>query len=89
MSKQIFYFEMTDTFGGETNYSWIKRFAVRAKTLRGAVSIVSREFGYNFRSNHGKYGGNSYKAIRACIALYEVEVEDSSIDENVYEAINY
>ena len=87
MIKQIFYFEMTDTFGGETNYSWIKRFAASAKTLRGAVSIVSREVGYNFRSNHGKYGGNSYKAIRACIALYEVEY--SSIDDNVYEAINY
>ena len=28
--------EMTDTFGGEANYCWVKRAKVEAKSLRGA-----------------------------------------------------
>ena len=71
MSKQIFYFEMTDTFGGENNYSWIKRFAVSAKTLRGALIKLSKETGYNFRATNNIY----YKAKNACIGLYELDHE--------------
>ena len=39
-----FYFvEITDTFGGEANYSWVKRLKVKASTMRGAVNKVSRD----------------------------------------------
>ena len=65
-----FYFEMTDTFGGELNYTWLHRFEVTAKNLRGALIKVSRETGYNFKNN-----GNYYKAKRACVALYELDYE--------------
>jgi len=42
-TKQSFFVEITDTFGGEANYSWVKRFIVRASTFRGAISKVSKE----------------------------------------------
>lgn len=29
--------EFTDTFGGESNYSWCKRYPLKAKTWRGAI----------------------------------------------------
>ena len=70
--KRYFYFEMTDTFGGELNYSWVKRYKVKAKSTRGALQIVSRLTGYNFR----KYLDNHYKAKNACIVLYEIETCD-------------
>ena len=65
---KTFYFEMTDTFGNELNYSWIKRFEVSAKSLRGALQKLSHETGFNFRFN-----GNVYRARRACVAVYELE----------------
>ncbi len=63
-----FYFEMTDTFGGELNYCWIHRFNIKAKSLRGALQKLSNETGFNFRNN-----GFIYKAKKACIAAYEIE----------------
>lgn len=61
-----FYFEMTDTFGGELNYCWLHRFTVNAKSVRGALNKISRETGLHFR-----YNGINWKAKNACIALYE------------------
>lgn len=66
--KDTFYFEMTDTFGGELNYCWLYRFSIEAKNLRGALIKLSRKTGYNFRHN-----GLIYKAKNACIAAYELE----------------
>ena len=65
--KQSFYFVMTDTFAGELNYCWVHRFEVRSNTLRGALSKLSREVGFNFRFN-----GLYYKAKNACIGVYEM-----------------
>ena len=33
----IFFFEVTDTFAGEANYSWTRRYKVHAATLTGAL----------------------------------------------------
>jgi len=63
--KERFYFHLTDTFGGETNYCWIKRYWVDAYSLHGALCIISRELGYNF----SLYYGDIYYAKGACIAL--------------------
>ena len=63
-----FYFELTDTFGSELNYCWLKRFEVSAKSLHGALCKLSAEIGLNFRFN-----GSYYKAKNACIALYELD----------------
>lgn len=49
MSQEIFYVEVTDTFGGEANFSWVRRFKVHAKSFRGAMVKVGREMGIPFR----------------------------------------
>lgn len=74
-----FYFEMTDTFGGELNYCWLHRFTIEAKNLRGALIKLSRETGLNFR-----FDGIHYKAKNACIAAYELEneIEQDWIDRS-------
>jgi len=68
-----FYFELTDTFGGELNYCWLHRFIVNAKSLRGALQKLSRETGFHFK-NTGLY----YRAKNACIAAYELDYEVDS-----------
>ena len=46
MSKQsLFFVELTDTYGGEANYSWVTRRLVRASTLMGAARKTAREAG--------------------------------------------
>ena len=34
---QEYYFEMTDTFGGEANYCWLYKYKITAKTLHGGA----------------------------------------------------
>jgi hypothetical protein len=46
MAKKNDYFvEMTDTFAGEANYSWARRFKIRASSLRGVAQIMARQTG--------------------------------------------
>jgi hypothetical protein len=39
-------YEMTDTYGGEANYCWVKRGTVNAKSFRGAVRAAKRAVGW-------------------------------------------
>lgn len=50
--------EVTDTFGGEANYCWVKRGVTRAKTRRGIIEAVKRLAGWNgwCRVNVESYG---------------------------------
>ena len=44
-----FYFiEVTDMYGGETNYSWVTRHVIKAKTLKGAKQRFSMMSGINW-----------------------------------------
>lgn len=45
----FWFVELTDTFGGEANYSWVTRVKVQAKTLKHAVRRFSREAGFTGR----------------------------------------
>ena len=49
MTTRIYSVEITDTFGGEANYSWVTRHKVRASSPRGAMTRVNRDSGLGFR----------------------------------------
>lgn len=70
----MYYVEMTDTFGGELNYSWVKRFIVKAQTLKACMRKISMETGYNARMqwSMGIDEEAMYKVTGACIG-YSVE----------------
>lgn len=61
-----YYIEMTDTFGGEANYSWVNRFLVTASSELGAIRKVTRETGYPARK---EYEGR-YRVPKACIVYF-------------------
>lgn len=44
-----YFVEITDTFGGEANYSWVTRHKVRASSVRGAMWRVSVDGGLHWR----------------------------------------
>lgn len=70
--KQQFFVEMTDTFGGEANYSWVNRFIVSASSERGAIGKVTRRTGYRSRG----VGCGRYDVPR-CAICYFVEWVDA------------
>lgn len=42
--------EMTDTFGGETNYSWVRRYDdTTSRTLSGAIRKFKKDQGIDTR----------------------------------------
>jgi hypothetical protein len=40
-------YEYTDTFQGESNYSWVKRGEVKAFTSNQAIRLIKKELGLN------------------------------------------
>ena len=49
-SKELFFVEVTDTFGGEANYSWVTRYIIRAASPRGVINALSRRYGLSWHS---------------------------------------
>lgn len=62
---KIFLMYLTDTYGGELNYSWVTKLQVRATTMRGAVGKVARLTGLNFRHDYN----STYKSKSGATAL--------------------
>jgi hypothetical protein len=50
--EQFFFAEITDTFGGDANYSWVTRHKIKANTARGAICKLSKESGLSWRKNY-------------------------------------
>ena len=50
-------YELTDTYGGEANYSWVRRGEVEATSEREIVRLVKAELGMtNFKGHRKDYG---------------------------------
>lgn len=62
--------EVTDTFGGEANYSWVRRYQYKARTMRGAICKLAREYGkgWKLESNYGDMA--RYNLSGACICAF-------------------
>lgn len=53
-----FEYELTDTFGGEANYCWVRRGAVRARSVRGAIRAIKAREGIACRHTTDNCGGD-------------------------------
>ena len=78
----MYYFvEMTDTYAGEANYSWVRRFKVKAKTERGAITKVNREVGpYRLKKDYDDGSNVRHNAAGACICFFTGMWHDSHAD---------
>lgn len=72
-NKNSYFVEMTDTYGGEANYSWVNRFVVSANTVRGAMRKVTNETGYYTRKDYetGEMSRYSTKSGGVCFFVEE------------------
>ena len=81
---QFYFVEITDTFGGEANYSWVNRLKVKASTMRGAVNKVSRVIGLSWHCV-GDYGDmKRYDSDSSCTCFF-IEEWHEGIDYDVTE----
>lgn len=78
--KTTYFVEMTDTYGGEANYSWVTRFLVQSVSMRGAVSKVTRETGYCARLDYNSDDMARYNATSACICYFVQEAEGNETE---------
>ena len=74
--KTLFFIEITDTFGGEANYSWVTRHIIRAKSERGAVCALSRRSGISWRAVGCERYDSKSGATCAFIRGYDPEYDN-------------
>mgnify|MGYP001335309555 CR=1 FL=1 len=75
--KSLFFVEITDTYGGEANYSWVTRHIIRAKSERGAVNALSRRSGINWHSVGCERYDSRSGATCAFIREYDPETDNN------------
>jgi hypothetical protein len=78
-NRRAYNIEVTDTFGGEANYSWVHRFMVHAQTTRGAMRIISNLLPYagGVRKDYSTGDMERWVWRKACVcAFIEQQVEE-------------
>ena len=83
---KTYYMELTDLFCGELNYSYIRRYQTKSKSIRGAINKLSRVTGLNFRVQYN----NDYDAIYwSKSALTGVYIEEMELNVHDYKTQCY
>lgn len=77
--KTLYFVEITDTFGGEANYSWVTRHIINARSERGAVNALSRRSGLNWRSVGCERYDSKSGAICAFVREYDASNDNDCL----------
>ena len=81
-----YFVEMTDTFDGYANYSWVHRFKVSASSELGAIRKVTRETGYPARKE-GDYGDCVVYNVPGAAIVYFVGLWDDETEKHNYKTL--
>jgi len=71
-----FKIEVTDTYDGEANYCWVRRYSYQAKTERGAIQKLAREHGAGWRKDYSMGDMSRYNLQGAAVCLF-IEAEEN------------
>lgn len=72
-----YFIEITDTYGGEANYCWVRRYLVKgAKTMRGALRKVQTKYGGYWRQEFNYSDFSRYNLKGAAICMFINWVDD-------------
>jgi hypothetical protein len=74
--KKLYFVEITDTFGGEANYSWVTRHIINAKSPRGCINALSRRSGMSWHSVGSERYDSESGATCAFIRDYDPETDN-------------
>ena len=81
MPHTYFFVEMTDTYGGEANYCWVKRFIIKSVSMRGAVQSLALRVGSGWKCtlNTGDFRRYDSNSGLTCFFIEEFD-EDNHND---------
>ena len=82
ITKSLFFIEITDTFAGEANYSWVTRHAIKASSFRGAMIKLSKLSGINWRKT-ANYGDQCRYDSKSGATCAFIEHYDDSMHSDV------
>lgn len=82
----FWFVELTDTFSGEANYSWVTRVKVQARTMAHAVRRFSRDAGFTGRVRFDfcvpdEYGTTRYNVRGAALCFFVSAWDDETHSE--------
>lgn len=73
---RTFKVEVTDTFGGDANYAWVRRYEVQAADMAGAADAMREREGGEWEEIWAHNGGDArYDMKDACICCFIEEQE--------------
>ena len=81
--KNYYFAEITDTFSGEANYSWVRRYIVRASSDLGAVNVISRHYGAGWRAEWSTGETTRYNLQGAAVCMFISYIEEEEVDEYI------
>lgn len=73
-TKKTYHIEVTDTFGGEANYTWVKKFTYKASSFLGAIRMLAREHGSGWKDVGYCGECQQYNLKNACITCFITEM---------------
>lgn len=77
--KTWFFVEVTDTFGGEANYSWVRRYKLLAVSLKGAQLKMTREEGNGWTKVLDSGDMQRWDSASSCTCMF---IEDYDTDKH-------
>lgn len=86
MKLSTYHIEITDTFGGEANYTWKREYLVKASSARGAIGILSRKDGAGWRKEWGGGDTMRYNLKGACVCCFVSYVDPG---ESIFNGVKY
>ena len=77
-----YWFEVTDTFGGEANYCWVHRYIVHATSMTQAVRKVNKIEGYTKLDKTFESGWDETHWVprKCCVIIMGSEMDDQAYD---------
>jgi hypothetical protein len=72
-----YHIEITDTYGGEANYSWVTRYTILANSTHGALCKLAKQYGSGWRLDFDTGGVARYNLKNAAICLFINQVDDN------------
>jgi len=68
--KQLFKIEITDTFGSEANYTWVKRYEFLAVSALGAMQMLAVAYCPGWKKDYDTGDVSRYNLKNACICAF-------------------
>ena len=77
--KTLFFVQITDTYGGEANFSWVTRHIIKAKSARGCANALARRSGLSWHHVGCDRYDSASGATCAFIREYDPETDNDCI----------